>query len=173
MQGVRLPCTAPVRAMRMILSTLLLGAQANAHAGVDAPATESIVIAATNDFRAAEGRGRLKRDAKLDDAARKFAVHMARTDRFDHDADGRKPGERARAAGYVWCAIAENIAYEYRSSGFATRELAETFVEDWKNSAGHRLNLLDRNLADIGVGVAQSRRTGHWYGVQLFGRKCR
>lgn len=144
-----------------------------AAARVDTHGAASIVFAASNDFRAAEGRGRLHRDTRLDRAAQDFADYMARTGRFEHDADGRKPGERARAAGYVWCAIAENIAYEYRSSGFETRELAETFVEDWKNSSGHRRNLLDRNVTDIGIGIAMARRSGHWYAVQMFGRKCR
>jgi uncharacterized protein YkwD len=134
---------------------------------------EKIIVEATNDFRSAEGRGRLRVDARLAAAAQGFADYMARHDRLDHEADGRKPGERARKAGYVWCQIAENIAYEFRSSGFETRELAEALVDDWKGSAGHRRNMLERNVVDIGVAVARSPQTGRWYAVQLFGSRCR
>ena len=138
------------------------------------PATvEAIIAAATNDFRAAQGRGRLAVDAQLTASAKAFATYLAAHDRLDHDADSRQPGDRARQHGYAWCNVAENIAYEYRSKGFAARELAEALVDDWENSAGHRRNLLDARMVDLGIGVARSRATGRWYAVQMFGRRCR
>ena len=138
------------------------------------PATvEKIIAAATNDLRAAQGRARLAVDPQLTATAKAFATYLAQHDRLDHDADGRQPGDRARQHGYAWCNIAENIAYEYRSKGFAARELAETLVEDWEGSPGHRRNLLDARVVDLGVGVARSHSSGRWYGVQVFGRRCR
>ena len=112
-------------------------------------------------------------DAKLIRAAQSFADFLARTDRFDHDADGRTPMKRATAAGYKWCRVAENIAYEFSSRGFESEVLAKAFVRDWMESKGHRRNLLDARLRDTGVGIAQSAKTRRWYAVQVFGAaKC-
>jgi uncharacterized protein YkwD len=101
---------------------------------------------------------------------------MAAHERLAHDADGRTPGERARRAGYDYCAIAENIAYQYGSAGFATEDLAQRFASGWQRSRAHRENLLDRDVLETAAAVARSRRSGRYYAVQLFGRpsaRCR
>jgi len=132
----------------------------------------SLVVQETNDLRRENGRAHLERDAKLEDAARDFARYLARTGRFDHDADGRTPGARARSQGYKWCFIAENIAYQYDSRGYATEALARQLLEGWKKSAGHRKNLLAREATQTAVAIARSEKTGYYYAVQLFGRPC-
>ena len=48
------------------------------------------------------------------------------------------------AAGYKWSRSAENIA--------AGQKTPEEVVQSWINSPGHRVNLLDPNLKEIGVG---------------------
>ena len=61
----------------------------------------------------------MSRNARLEEAARGFAAFMARTGKFDHDADGRKPARaRASRTAIGYCFIAENIAYEYNTRGF-------------------------------------------------------
>jgi hypothetical protein len=95
---------------------------------------------------------------------------MATTDRYGHDADGRRPSERVQRFGYDYCLVAENIGYQYNSTGFTTEELAPRFVEGWKNSLPHRQNMLDPDVHEIGVAVARSENTGYWYGVQILGR---
>jgi uncharacterized protein YkwD len=55
---------------------------------------------------------------------------MARTGKYGHAADGRRPPQRAAAAGYDYCLVAENIAYQYRSSGYESgAKLAAELVE--------------------------------------------
>lgn len=132
----------------------------------------TLVVQETNDLRRENGRSQLERDAKLEEAARDFARYLARTGRFDHDADGRTPGARARSQGYKWCFIAENIAYQYDSRGYATEALARHLLEGWKKSAGHRKNLLAREATQTAVAIARSEKTGYYYAVQLFGRPC-
>ena len=44
-----------------------------------------LLIAKTNEFRAVEGAGRTEPDAKLAEAAQRFASYMARTDRYGHN----------------------------------------------------------------------------------------
>jgi hypothetical protein len=93
---------------------------------------------------------------------------MARTGRYGHTADGREPSDRARAHGYDYCRIAENISYQYSSRGFGTAELATRLVEGWKKSPGHRENMLEEGVTETAVALARSD-SGRYYAVQLFG----
>jgi uncharacterized protein YkwD len=128
------------------------------------------IVERGNAVRRAEGRAALEPNAALTAAAREFAQYMARTDQYAHDADRRQPEQRAEAQGYAYCRLAENIAYQFSSAGFADEELAQRFVQGWMESPGHRRNLLDGEVTDIGVGLARSARTGRHYAVQMFGR---
>ena len=132
----------------------------------------ALVMQETNELRREHGRAQLERDAKLEETARDFARYLARTGRFDHDADGRTAGARARSHGYKWCFIAENIAYQYDSRGYATGSLAQQLFDGWKKSPGHLRNLLAREATQTAVAVVRSEKTGYYYAVQLFGRPC-
>src|SRR5512144_2919788 len=134
-----------------------------------AVAVESI-IGLTNQFRKGQGRQEVKADPELTATAQQFADFMARTDKFGHTADGNRPADRAKAHGYDYCVIAENIAYQYSSAGFSTEALDKDFVEGWENSPEHRKNMLDPAVTETGVAIARSRQTGTYYAVQLFGR---
>lgn len=128
------------------------------------------IVAGTNALRRSQGLESLTLEARLAATARDFALYLARTDVFEHTADGRHPQDRVRAHGYDYCLVAENIGYEYRSRGFATDELAHALVQGWARSPEHRKNMLDRDATEIGVALARSPRTGRYYGVQVFGR---
>lgn len=129
-----------------------------------------LVVNYVNAFRRHHGRQPLAVNPSLEKAARYFARFMARTDTYGHTADGRRPAGRARRRGYEYCIVSENIATLYRSTGFSPKELARQLVRGWKRSPGHRQNMLDPDVVDTGVAVAQSDRTGHYYAVQMFGR---
>lgn len=136
----------------------------------DARAVERLVVEKTNALRREQGLDAVSPEASLDKAARYFVQHLARTDTHSHTADGKEPVERAREHGYDHCIVLENLAFVFSSRGFRTAELAAQYVEGWKNSAGHRRNLLDGAVTDIGVAVARSDRSGRWYAVQMLGR---
>lgn len=129
-----------------------------------------MVARQTNAFRASNRLPALTVNPTLADAAQRFAEYMAGTEQYGHEADGRQPTERARAQGYEYCMIAENIALQFSSLGFDSEELANRLVEGWVESPGHRRNLLLPQVVDIGVGIARSLRTQRYYAVQLFGR---
>ena len=131
-----------------------------------------IVIHDTNAIRRAEGRGAVARSEKLEETAADFARYLARTGSLDHEADGSTPGERARRHGYRWCRIAENIAYQYDSRGYSTEGLAQELLAGWRKSAGHRRNLLERDVVHTAVAIARSDRNGYYYAVQMFGKPC-
>lgn len=136
----------------------------------DLASVASEVVRRTNAFRSDQGVSPVNADARLAAAAQAFAQYMASTDRYGHDADARAPEERAMAAGYAYCVVAENLAYLVKSTGFKTDELASHLMAGWMKSEGHRMNLLLAAVTDIGVGMAQSERSRRYYAVQLFGR---
>jgi uncharacterized protein YkwD len=136
----------------------------------DLAAAEKIIIDRTNEFREKEGNPRVEVNPKLTETARYFADYMAKTDRYGHTADGSRPADRAAKHGYEHCIVAENIAYRYNSSGFSTDELGTHFFTGWRESPGHRKNMLDPDVTETGVAIARSEKTGYYYAVQLFGR---
>lgn len=137
------------------------------HADV-AEAAEA-VVAGTNALRQGERLPALRVEPRLARAAREFAAYMAKTTSYGHEADGRDPPARARAHGYDYCLVLENIAYHYDSRGFGTARLAHDIVEGWKASPPHRANLLNAIVTHVGVGIARSDRNGHYYTVQVLG----
>ena len=58
-------------------------------------------------------------------------------------------------------ALAENIAYGY--------ETAESVMNSWMNSAGHKANILNDNYTSVGIGVFFDEATDTYFWVQLFG----
>lgn len=131
---------------------------------------ERRIVQLTNRFREKQGRKPVESNQELKAAAEYFAGYMAEHDRYGHNADGKRPAERAENHGYRYCIVLENIAYQYHSAGFETKELAQKFVRGWRESPEHRENMLDRDVADIGVAVAWSNKSGAYYAVQMFGR---
>lgn len=119
------------------------------------------VVRLTNIERQAKGCPALKVNAALTTSASRHSADMAQNDYFDHNSlDGRSPFDRMKAAGYSYSRAAENIA--------AGQPTAAAVVAGWMNSAGHRANILNCDLAEIGVGVAKG---GHYgiYWTQNFG----
>lgn len=136
----------------------------------DLAQAEVVIIEMTNQFRRENGMGEVRREPKLDAAARQFADFLARSGLFAHEADGRRFSDRIASAGYKACLSAENLALLQRDNGFETREVAARTVESWKASAGHRKNLLMGPATEIGVGIAKAKSAEKYVSVQLFAR---
>ena len=137
----------------------------------DLPQTEAAIVEITNAFRKANALREVKPNSTLAAAARTFAGYLARNGKFSHEADGRKPEQRAQAHGYSYCLVAENLALNLDSRGFETLRLAHETVEGWKNSPGHRANLLLADATEIGVAVVRAPdKHPKFISVQMFGR---
>jgi uncharacterized protein YkwD len=137
----------------------------------DLPQTEIAIVEMTNAFRRESKLAEVKPNAALTAAARAFAQYLAKTGQFAHEAGGHGPGERVVASGYHYCQVAENLAMNLDSRGFATRALARAVVEGWKGSPPHRANLLKASATEIGVGLARAPDLDpKFISVQLFGR---
>ncbi|MEZ5853531.1 MAG: CAP domain-containing protein [Hyphomicrobiaceae bacterium] len=137
----------------------------------DLAKTETAIVRETNAFRQTKDLSQLKRNAALDAAARAFAKYLAKSGRFAHEADGRQPADRAKAAGYAYCTIAENLSMNLDSRGFKTEQLARDTMDGWKKSPGHLKNLTLPGVTEIGVGIARAPGPDpKFLSVQLFGR---
>jgi hypothetical protein len=149
-------------------ATLLLAAAALPNL----PAVERMVIEGTNEFRATENRPRLERNPTLDRAAQSFAKHLADGGAFSHESGGTTPELRVRQAGYPACVIAENLARHYSSAGFTTNDLARQLVQGWKDSPGHRRNMLEPDAIETGLAIVHRSHGGveDFYAVQLLAR---
>ena len=122
------------------------------------------IVRYTNDARAREGLPPLNSSARLMEAARIHANQMAEAGRMEHTISGaRYPTMQSRleAVGYTYWNAAENIAWNARSSA--------AVVDGWMRSVGHRANILDTRLTEIGAAVARSAK-GETYWIQVFGR---
>ena len=126
--------------------------------------TGAEIIRLTNQERQKAGLAPLAENATLDNVAENYAALMAQRQQLSHDIDGTSSGDRLTAAGYRWSSCAENIAENYADAG--------AVVQGWMNSPGHRANILDPNVTQIGVGVAYSS-TGVPYHCQVFAQPAR
>lgn len=111
----------------------------------------------------------LRWNGALSQAAQTHSADMAALRYFSHqDQDGRQVNERARAAGYAWQRIGENIA-----SGMRT---AEEAVAGWLDSPGHCANIMSPGFTEMGAGYGQAASAtgdpddGIVYWTQVFGK---
>jgi uncharacterized protein YkwD len=119
---------------------------------------ERRVIELTNRHRQDNGCPPLTPNDKLHASALGHSVDMATRNYFSHTSlDGSSMRDRIERQGYAWRMLAENIAAGYRTP--------ESVVEGWMNSPGHRANILNCGLTEIGVGHHQR------YWTQNFGTR--
>ncbi|MFT6944278.1 MAG: hypothetical protein ACJAUW_000850 [Yoonia sp.] len=121
-----------------------------------ASVTRTLVLPTTdfgktyNAFRTSQGLGPLQDNAILTRAALAHALDMENRGYFSHSSvggpNGRDLEARANAAGCNIRAGAENIAQGQKSE-------QEVFA-DWRDSPGHRVNLLGPRYTDYGLGRA-------------------
>ncbi|GAB6056909.1 hypothetical protein JCM31598_43310 [Desulfonatronum parangueonense] len=79
---------------------------------------------------------------------------------------GEGPGEAIKQANYQFITYAENIAMGNWQSN-------RHIVDGWINSPGHRANIVNPNIKEIGVAIIKDKaaslgRPSVYYGVQLF-----
>ena len=121
---------------------------------------EKQVASLTNSERKAKGLSALTLDSQLSKLARIKAEDMAKKGYFSHTSPTygsafdmmNKYGVSYRTAG-------ENIAKGQKT--------AESVMNGWMNSSGHRANILSSAYTNIGVGYAKDSR-GNTYWVQIF-----
>lgn len=130
---------------------------------------EAKITRLTNDLRASVGLEELSASEPLRQAAADFARFMLVEEKYGHQADGRRPAQRAEEAGYDYCVIRENIAYVVDPNRPDTSAIAQHFFDGWKASEEHRENMLGEHIRETAVALA-SEDGKTFYAVQMFGR---
>jgi len=127
---------------------------------------QSEVIKQTNLQRQENGGlPALIENAKLDEAASAKANDMFLNQYFEHvSPSGTGPGELVQNYGYDYIVAGENLILGNFSS-------EKEVVQDWMNSPGHRANILNNRVTEIGVAIIKGAYKGEtvWIGVQEFG----
>lgn len=125
------------------------------------------VIEQTNAQRKINGNlPALAENSKLNQAAMAKIKDMFAKQYFEHSSPtGQGPGDLAKAAGYEYIAVGENLALGNFDSN-------KVLVQDWMDSPGHRANILNTQFSEIGVAVGEGLFDGKkiWLAVQEFGR---
>jgi uncharacterized protein YkwD len=116
------------------------------------------VLSHTNKFRKAKGLKALQMREDLNQIAQKHSENMARGRVGFGHAGFAKRQSQVRKLDRTITSFAENVAY-----GSTT---GKDVVEGWKNSKGHRENILGP-YKYIGIGIARDKR-GVIYYTQIF-----
>ena len=111
------------------------------------------IVELVNQQRAANGLDSLKQTGDLQEMAMVRAMEIALY--YDHT---RPDGTRGIDMMGTGVTRAENIAVGYKTTS--------DVMEGWMNSSGHRANILNKSVTQIGVGCFYSEGTFWW--VQLF-----
>jgi hypothetical protein len=123
------------------------------------PSPVQNMINLINNERQKTGASPLCLNNKLLRAAQSHTNDMVTNDFFSHTgSDGSKLSTRADRVNYKWRNLAENIAIN--------RSVTDAHAGLMK-SAGHKRNILDPNLAQIGLAIATQTR-GKWKGLQYY-----
>jgi uncharacterized protein YkwD len=123
------------------------------------------IASLTNAERQRAGLAKFIVSPLLMRAAQLHADQMASRGQMAHVLPGTRypePLDRLAAVGYDWQAYAENVAYGQGSPAAA--------VSSWMASPGHRANMLDPGLKEIGTAIADGS-DGRPYFVQVFGTR--
>jgi uncharacterized protein YkwD len=133
-------------------------------ASTPAPSTVAAdMVRYTNEQRLRNGLPAFVSSPRLMEAARLHAQQMAQYQRMDHTITGAQyPTLQSRldAVQYRYSNAAENVAWN--------NQTAQSVVTGWMNSSGHRANILDPALTEIGTAMARSAK-GEPYWIQVFG----
>jgi uncharacterized protein YkwD len=122
--------------------------------------TERLTHKKVNEFRASEGKNELRWSPALSDMADAWAQKMADENQLEHRPE---PAVAANSFGAQCMGVGENIGQTFVNerveiaSGTEVyntpEQLADGLVKMWKNSSGHRENMLRIEYTQSGVGV--------------------
>ena len=154
-------CSGPAAAPAPSRTPTLASASAKDRFG----ATEARIFGLINAERRQHGLPALVYNEQLDQMAVIQARNMAHFQRMSHvlpESSLPTLGDRAHYVAYPFGRLAENVALGYPN--------AETVVEGWMTSTGHRANILNPDVVETGIAVARSSAGGLYY-CQVFGRR--
>jgi uncharacterized protein YkwD len=130
--------------------------------GTNRPDLAAQVVTLINRYRADKGLRQLGTSTSLTASSTWKSLHMAGVGYFAHDDPSpvsRSAFQRARDCGFNGNAWGENIAWGYPT--------AQSVVNGWLASPGHKANIESPSFTSTGVGAASAG--GRIYWTQSFG----
>lgn len=116
----------------------------SSHAAAMDPIWQADILFHVNAARATQGLAALQWNEKLASAAAAHATDLQACGKLAHEScDGNQLPQRAGRAGYAFRRITENLALCACD--------AATVVQAWLQSEGHRRNLLDPAVTEMGA----------------------
>ncbi|KAG7381556.1 hypothetical protein PHYBOEH_010874 [Phytophthora boehmeriae] len=120
-----------------------------------------------NAYRAQNGLSALTIDYRLVAAAQLHSQDQANQCTMTHaGSNGSKMVDRIKAQNYNYNVAAENVA--------AGQTSVESVMTSWWNSPGHRANILNKNVVNVGFALAKNNGCSNYatYWTQDFGREA-
>lgn len=138
--------------------------------GSDWKALQDKIFELTNVERQKNGLASFVYNSAVEKYALDKSLDMANKNYFDHNSPTNGYFyDIWKRDGFKYSSGAENLYTASDSRGFASKDinsLAQSIVTGWMNSEGHRKNILNGNLKELGVGVAE--KNNKLYATQLF-----
>ena len=122
-----------------------------------------IALELINTERAKRKLKPLTLNKTLNAAAISHAEEMAKANNLSHTQGGNLTYRLGKFS-YSWSVCAENIA-------FNQKDMNEAMI-DWMNSSGHKRNILNPDITELGVGVAFSKKKEPYY-CTIFGKPAK
>ena len=154
-----------ILALTFVMMAFSVPQAAQAEAPVSAPnfSTAAELIDAVNVLRATYGLAPYQTNSILMGIAQTHVEYLISIGTMTHtDAQGRRPFQRALAAGYL-------VAGDLTLGGFFSENItggvgldADGAVENWMGDDPHKNTMLSPNLRDVGAGVAVSGNTYYY-----------
>lgn len=152
------PTAAPTAAPTSTPTAAPTTAPTQAPSGLSA--MEQEVLALVNSERAKNGLSALSWADDIAAVARAHSSDMINRGFFSHtNPDGESPFDRLKNNGISYRTAAENIAYGQKTPA--------DVMNAWMNSSGHRANILNKNVTELGVGAVKNNN-GTIYWTQVF-----
>ncbi|WP_371925880.1 CAP domain-containing protein [Halobacillus sp. A5] len=115
------------------------------------------VVELTNEAREEQGLEPLELNEEVSEVAQEKSEDMAENDYFSHTSPTYgSPFDMLQEFDVDYNTAAENIA--------AGQRTPEEVVDGWLNSSGHRKNIMNENMTEIGIGYEENGH--HW--TQMF-----
>jgi uncharacterized protein YkwD len=130
---------------------------------------EAEIFTLVNQERARAGLPPFSHETALRNVARQHSIDMVAKTYFDHNSpDGKTPANRLTAANIGFSSWAENIRWVSAPRISVAQDLMYEANTGWMNSSGHRANILNPNLTQLGVGVYLNPGRTRYYATQVF-----
>ena len=129
-------------------------------------ADEKALLDLVNEARKKEKLPALKVNAVLTKVARLHSENMAKQEKMAHQLDKKGVGDRTTAGNYDYRVVRENLAAA-EGDADTPAPTPKEIHDKWMESKGHRANLLDDRVTEVGIAIVVSKK-GTYYYTQVF-----